>query len=239
MHIPVARPCEAQVMPNQKSPFLLRSFNAVVLLMATSFPACTTSPLPEGSPGVTARLVGGLGYLLDTDLRGTGPGATADGSASFDAGWQAGGAVGYRFNDTWSADIEMMYRNNEIDQVASSSPAIDGGDFASLALMTNVRYYLPIGGPLRTYVGLGVGWLEEIDIDLASGGSENGFSTSGFGAQALLGAEYPLTDRLWVDLEGRYFRSFAGKFEGEEGASGRYDADYDRVEMFVGLTWRF
>jgi len=184
-------------------------------------------------------VAGGLGYLLDTDLRGTGAGAIADGSASFDAGWQAGGSLGYRFNDTWSADLEMMYRSNEIDRVSSSGPTVDGGDFASLAVMTNVRYYLPIGGPLRPYVGLGVGWLEEIDIDLASGGSESGFSSSGFGAQALLGAEYPLSNRLWVDVEGRYFRSFAGKLGGEDGASARYDADYDRVEIFAGLTWRF
>ena len=202
--------------------------------------AATRAERPaRNSDGVTARLFGGGGFLLATSLRSGDAGAIANGDASFDFGWMAGGAVGYRFANDWSVDLEMTYRTNDVDRITAPGVSIDQGDFSSLGVLANVRYYLPTDMPLRPYVGVGVGWIEEIDIDLGASDAENSFSTSGVGAQALIGAEYALTDRLSLDVEGRYFRSFADDFDSENAAGIRYDADYDRFEALFGLTWRF
>lgn len=189
--------------------------------------------------GLTARLFGGAGFLRDTNLTSNDAGAIQDGDASFDVGWMGGGAVGYRFHDSWSADLEMTYRTNNLDRVTAAGTTVDDGDFSSLSVLTNLRYHLPVAGPLRPYVGVGAGWIEEIDIDLETLSSETGYSASGVGAQLLLGAEYALSDRLSLDVEGRYFRSFADRFDSEDGPAITYDADYDRFEVVFGLSWRF
>lgn len=207
--------------------------------------AIASGPRPADSSaspqrtGLTARLFGGAGFLRDTNLTSDDAGAIQNGDASFDVGWMGGGALGYRFHDSWSADVEMTYRTNNLDRVTAAGTTVDDGDFSSLSVLTNLRYHLPVAGPLRPYVGAGAGWIEEIDIDLETLSSETGYSASGVGAQLLLGAEYALSDRLSLDVEGRYFRSFADSFDSEDGPAITYDADYDRFEVVFGLSWRF
>ncbi|MDA0374030.1 MAG: outer membrane beta-barrel protein [Planctomycetota bacterium] len=212
-------------------------------LVTVAEPGVIASADAAGS-GFYLRVDAGLGAVLDTEVERTdASGASNLGDAAFDSGWMTGTALGYRFSDRWSADLEFTYRTNDVDRIRPvGATGLDAasGDFASGALMANVRYHFPSESRLRPYVGLGAGLVEEIDIDVDLAGVENSYSDSGFGVQAMLGVEYALDDSWSLSGEARYFRAldFEGSGEGPS-AGGRASADYDHFGVLLGLTYRF
>jgi opacity protein-like surface antigen len=194
--------------------------------------------------GPYVRVDAGLGFLADTAVERTNAlGSTSQGDGAFSPGWLTGAALGYRFDDRWSADVEFTYRTNDIDELSASGAgglAAREGDFASAALMVNGRYHFESEGALRPFVGLGLGVIEEIDIDLELGGAENSYSDSGFGIQAMLGLDYQFADSWSLSGELRYFRAFDFEGTGEGlSAGGTARADYDHLGLLLGLTYRF
>jgi hypothetical protein len=86
--------------------------------------------------------MGGLNFALDSDFDGSNPDSFPSGEASLDIGGLAGLAAGYRFNRNFAADLDYMYRSNDIDKIKGSGGATiaDGGDLASVAIMANGYY---------------------------------------------------------------------------------------------------
>jgi outer membrane protein W len=78
-----------------------------------------------------------------------------------------------------------------------------------------------------------------VDVDFERSGGEQGFSGSGTGLQALLGARYLLGERAFVDAGVRYLLASGQELDGEEGAVGRVKADYEPLAVTVSFGWRF
>lgn len=88
---------------------------------------------------------------------------------------------------------------------------------------------------------MGLGYLQEIDIDLRLAGTETSFSCNGdLSLQAIIGANYLFADRWGLSLEASYARFSSIQLTGEGMASGTIDGfDYDPMSIAIGLKYRF
>lgn len=152
-----------------------------------------------------------------------------------DTGVIAGGAFGYDYaGSPWQAEVEYTYRSADVTPAASLGI---GGDYASTSLMVNGLYSFATNGALRPYVGAGIGFVTEVDLDIDAGPAAGEYEDSGvFAAQVMVGADYALSDSVGLFGELRYFTAGSQTLEG---ASGTIEADYDSIDAVIGLSIRF
>lgn len=205
---------------------------ALALSLLTAVPAAHAE-------GTYVNLIGGLGWLGDTDIALDG-GQEARGK--FDAGFAGGASVGYAW-ENWRLEGELLYQTNDTDR--ASGPGLpegaDAGDFSSLAVGANAIYEFDlIGSPqARTYVGAGVVWLQEVDLDFDAPDGELSYSADDWGYQIFAGARYRFGEHWQVTAELRYLDAGSVSLDGEGAAPGRIKADYQRTSVLVGLGYRF
>jgi opacity protein-like surface antigen len=181
----------------------------------------------------------GVGLVQDNDFdRGGGAFPGADGDGQYDSGWAAGLGLGYRYANGWSAEIDWEYRTNDVDKVRfPGRPSIDDGDLASSIVYLNGYYSLGSpGARFRPYVGAGLGWVQEIDLDLGS----TSYSSDGDIAWQLMGGVETALAAGWrMQGELRYSR-VAGVDLDREGGRGRLtDLDYEAWTLGVGVIYDF
>jgi outer membrane protein len=185
----------------------------------------------------------GVSVVQDNDFDQTGvatPGAGGDGS--YDSGFAAGLAFGYRYGNGFSAELDWEYRSNGNDAIAlSDGTSFREGDIASNIFYLNIYYTFDQSfGKLRPYVGAGIGWVQEIDLDLESGGVETSYSGDGDIAwQLMVGAETEVARNWRLQGELRYTRVAGVDLEQEGGAGRITDLDYDAWTIGFGITYDF
>lgn len=165
--------------------------------------------------------------------------------ADFDTGLGLGGDFGYLYGNGWAAEVEWNWRRHDLSSLRRSGTAVAGvteGDFASNIIFVNgLRRFTLASTRIVPYVGVGLGWVQEIDFDLNSATLERAWSDQGeFGVQLMGGAEFPLGDawRLTTDL--RLLRVGEVELPAEEGVTGRLaDPEYNPLSVQVGLRRRF
>jgi len=200
----------------------------------------STSLLAEENPWY-ARLNIGLSSLSDADL--TLP-EESTASAEFDTGLLSGGAIG-RQSGAFRLEAELAYRSNEISRQALPGyrQGSEAGDFASLGLGLNLLYEFNLFGNenVVSYVGAGVTYLEEIDIDLTDKqtNEEVSFSDNSFGLQLMAGARYELSDNWDIFTELRYFDSGTVTLESEADSRLSIETDYETTAFVLGVGYRF
>ena len=184
----------------------------------------------------------GANFMSDQSVRLSGDGPTQSGDASLGSGLLAGAAVGRAFSRSFRAEAEFVYQSVDHDGVRlTGGGSLPSGNFASTALALNGLYSFNLFGreEVRTYVGLGVAWLTEVDIDFEQGGQELSYSGDGFGVQLLAGARYEFGERWFLDAGLRYLSAGEVTMDGEGAATGRVRADYEPWSATVGVGWRF
>ena len=116
------------------------------------------------------------------------------------------------------------------------------GDFASNVLFVNGlrRFVRPSGGWVP-YVGVGLGWVQEIDFDLNSGNIERAWSDQGeFGVQLMGGAEFPLGESWKLTADVRLLQIGSVELPAEEGVTGQLaKPDYNPVSVQFGVRRKF
>ena len=189
------------------------------------------------------KLYSGTSTLSDQSTRQTDvASAGATGKIKNDSGFMAGGSVGYNYNNNLSAEIAWDYRSNDSKTNFSDGSRFNDGDFASNIIFVNGRYTLdPIAQTnLRPYIGGGLGYVEEIDVDLKSGGVERSYSkNSEMAYQFMAGATYPLTEKIDLDAGLRYVRVDNIKLKRENGSGELRNVDYDPLSLAIGLSYKF
>ncbi len=184
----------------------------------------------------------GIGFLGSEDLTYSDSTLTATSEADFDASFAGGGTFGYYLSDNWRVEGELMYRRNDMKDITLDGVgASTGGDFASLSFGISALYeFQPTDNPrLKTYVGAGVAFVQEIDIDFEIDAAETSFETDETGLQLQAGARYDLNDRLFVDLTARYLTVSGARMEFPADTSRTVESDYSPVTLSLGLGWRF
>ena len=116
------------------------------------------------------------------------------------------------------------------------------GNIASNVFFVNAYYPLYQQRSWRIYLGAGVGWVQELDIDLEEGSLERSYSGDGDLAYQLIGqVEYQLSSGVSVAGELRWSDVGSPSLDGEEGgALGIVDNfDYTPVSFGLSLQYRF
>jgi opacity protein-like surface antigen len=159
--------------------------------------------------------------------------------ARFKTGMGLGGDIGYRYGNGWATEFEWNWRRHDLSSLrrATTTLATDG-DFASNIIFVNaLRRFIGQRGGWTPYVGAGIGWVQEIDMDLNSGAAERAWSRQGrFGVQLIGGAEVPLSQSWRLTADVRLLRVGGVELPAEEGVTGRLaQPRYNPVSVQVGL----
>ncbi len=184
----------------------------------------------------------GVGFLGSEDLTYSDSVLTATSEADFDASFAGGGTFGYYLTDNWRVEGEVMYRRNDMKDITLGGVGTStGGDFASLSLGVNALYEFQLtdNPRLKAYVGAGVAFVQEIDIDFEIDSAETSFETDETGLQLQAGARYDLNERLFLDFTARYLAVSGAKMEFPSDSSRTVEADYSPLTLSLGLGWRF
>jgi outer membrane immunogenic protein len=195
------------------------------------------------TPWYVTAIVGAVNQSSQTlDYRPGGTPTQAD--ASYNAGLLAGAALGYDFGNGWRAEGEFSYQSTDLkgNPFAGTAGPTGNGNHAATAVALNVfREFDLVGRPtVRTYAGLGLVYLTEVDIDFEPPGqAERSFSGSGTGVQFLLGARYDLGQRWFVDAGLRYLLANKVEMDSENGGADRIDARFRPWGLAASVGWRF
>lgn len=184
-----------------------------------------------------------LGYsqLSDTSALTTAVGV-ADGSADIqtDGGFSAGAILGYQYNQRWASEIGWEYRSNDSQVTLADTQFFPDGNYASNTFFVNGIYNFEVAGKWKPYVGFGIAWIQEVDIDLEGLGPELSFSGDGeIGVHGLLGIGYQLTSQWALTGELRISRFAEMDLEGEGNAGGFKGLDYNPNSFQLGLRYSF
>jgi opacity protein-like surface antigen len=118
---------------------------------------------------------------------------------------------------------------------------ISDGDFSSGALGLNGYWMFgEANSAWRPFVGAGLAWMQEIDLDLAEDPVNGSYSGDGTAWQLMGGVSWMLSDRWSFDFEARYLDAGNVTMDAERGPlGGSIQADYSVFEVTAEATWRF
>ena len=163
--------------------------------------------------------------------------------ASFGTGLGLGGDIGFRYGNGWASELEWNWRRHDLKSLNRGTTTLaSSGDFASNIIFVNgLRRFIGPTGSWTPYVGAGLGWVQEIDFDIPSGGTERAWSKSGKAAVQLIGGtEIPLGDTWRLTADVRVLRIGNVELPAEEGVTGRLTQPrYNPVSVQVGLRRLF
>ena len=216
----------------------LKSLSIATLLGAISL----STDLQAQEAGWYLRAHGGLSELDDTSGNTVGLGIP-DGKAdvTVDNGFFAGAAAGYRYGPNWSVEVAWEYRSNDSETRLPDGTRFSDGNYASNTLFLNGMYHFASSGKWDPYLGAGIGWQQEIDLDLEGLGPELSYSgDGGVGFQLFGGVNYHLTERWALNGELRYGSFDDVDLEGESGAPGEIESlDYSQLSAQLGVIFKF
>ncbi len=200
-------------------------------IIATCPVLIATSAMAQDTGGYYAKAFGGISSLQGESFT---LGSTTT-SLSFDSGTTLGGAIGYDYaNSPFRAELEFVYRSGDATDISTGVGT--AADFASTSVMLNGYYVFETASDWVPYAGLGLGYLTEIDFDLEGGAGE--YSDRGLlGYQAMLGVEYPVSKRLSIYGEARYFSAGSVDLTGTGDAT--LSANYDTLDFNAGVAYKF
>ena len=209
-------------------------FSTTLLLSAPAF--------AEPEHRFYATGVVGVGFLDSDDINYRDGAVDSTAKADFDPSFTGGVTAGYRLNESWRVEGEVLYRRNDLKDVTLDGIGVStGGDLASLSLGLSALYdFRPFDNErLRGYVGAGVAFVQEIDIDFEVSGAETSFETDDVGFQVQLGGRYDLKDNMFLDVGVRYLTLSGAKLEFPAETTRVVEADYSPITVSAGLGWRF
>ena len=221
----------------------IRQISALLVTVTTLLFSGTSARGATLWDGVYVDVFGGFSGLSSGDVKQAGQ--TSDGS--YDGGFLSGLAVGKELSPAWSLELEWFYRNNGVDSMNGGVfDGVSDGDFASTNLMFNAIYTFRrddanegFFNKISPYVGLGLGAMQEVDIDMKVAGIEQEFSDHWVpSSQIILGAIYPINTCFSAFAELRYHYSGSPTLDAENGGE-RVDADYDGYSALFGLRYSF
>jgi outer membrane protein W len=223
---------------------IVKSCSFIISVSVFSLLITVSNTIADDSGRYFIKLQGGFAFLSDRDIEqfNVAAGETQV-DASFDTGYAVGTAFGYYITDNWLAEVSWDYRSNDNDSIkADRNNLIDDGEFASNMFFLNGYYrFDEIGSTsVRPYLGLGLGFAQEIDIDLSSAAGTRSFSSDGeFAYQLIVGASYSFTDNWSVTSDLRYTRVNGFDMSEEDGSAQFVDVDYDPITIMLGIAYTF
>ncbi len=221
-----------------------RTHRSLAALLA-AFAGTAAAPLAAEDDWYV-RLGGGVAYQADADgARLTDQDGRQSVDASFDPGFGAGLSVGRWFGDRWRADLGFDYRTVDNDRIKLDDGRVaDDSNYASTGVSLNGYYHFTDGRAERRfspYVGAGLVWLNEIDIDLEGDSFDatyEDFEDDGFGVQLIGGVSWRQSKRWRWDAELRWLYYGEADLDNDNGNT-LEGLDYTPVTAYVGVSYAF
>ena len=166
---------------------------------------------------------------------------SGEADVNLDSGFTGGLGVGYRFDERLALEFGWEYRSNDSSVTLNDASGFEGGNYASNLFYLNGHYFLKASDKWQPYVGAGLTWVEEIDIDLERGGQEQSYSGDGeTGYQIFAGVNYELNKDWELQTELRYGSITDISLQGESGTAGEITGiDYETTTLQLGLVYQF
>lgn len=179
----------------------------------------------EVQPGFFAkgRLSLGIGEESDGDVSNSTLSSTADPGVT--GGLGAG--FGYRFHDLGSVELEGDWSMGETEESYGGLSA--SGTAGQVGLFANGYFHVPMDGPVRPWIGAGIGGVHNYGEDQDGG--------MGLAFQGMVGVDVPVSQDMALRAGYRYRNADPGEYN-----SGGVTRDYDRSgthAVDVGLVWSF
>lgn len=185
----------------------------------------------------------GLSQMQDQTLEINGLGSGQDGRAdvALETGFVAGISSRFHYdNSRWISEFGWEYRSNDAIITSANGSQFPGGNYASNIFYLNGRYQLAESQAFIPWVGAGLLWTQEIDLDSEGTGPEQSFSTSGStGYQLMVGADYDISPQLYLTGEFRFSSQSGLDLDEEGGAAVVSDIDYQNLTLSLGVGYRF
>lgn len=185
--------------------------------------------------GYYVKPYAGLSYMNDVSAT-----RQADNiNIELEQGMVLGAAFGYRYNSKLAVELAWEYRSNEsATQVGSTF--YPEGNYASNSFFLNGIYFFDSWGKVTPYAGAGLGWLQEIDIDLELAGVETSYANSGnIVYQGFVGVEYAFAARWVLHTEFRHAGGKSGDLRNEAGADLLANLNYKPFTWQFGVKYLF
>jgi len=220
-------------------------FNAITatgISLTSALLLTSQNAVAEDKPWSVVPYVG-MSHLSDQSPLISGAAGITPGTldVTVDAGFTAGLSLRYDYSSSrWSSEFGWEYRSNDTSLSTSDGSALPSGNYASNTFYVTGRYALSNAGALTPWVGGGLSWIQEIDLDSENSEGERSFSDSGsVGFQLMAGLDYDISSRLYLTSELRVtsHTDIDLQAEGETGSvSG---IDYQPVTLSLGIGYRF
>ena len=196
---------------------------------------------PRGLYATVYAQTSNLGSTTFNEIGNAGLGSGL--KANFGTGLGLGGDIGFRYGNGWASELEWNWRRHDLKSLNRGATTLaSSGDFASNIIFVNgLRRFIGPTGSWTPYVGAGLGWVQEIDFDIPSGGTERAWSKSGKTALQLIGGtEIPLGNTWRLTADVRLLRIGSVELPAEEGVTGRLmQPRYNPVSVQLGLRRLF
>jgi len=196
---------------------------------------------------------GGASFVPDQDLDGNDfSGRNLSGQYENDTGFNIGAALGKRFYEHFRGELQLTYRNNEVENMSLQNEPDNvrsHGEVQLLAIMANGYVDWDLGVGVIPYIGAGIGW-GHLWLDAKNGPGTVSAKIDGddsvFAWSLMTGGSYPVNDVLDVSLGYRYIGTTKAKINSrinsnnpENAGTRRLEAEYDAHELVLGLRFNF
>ena len=221
-----------------------RRFLGLAVVLASLVGLAGPSRAQTEPRGVYATVYGQASWLGSTSFNEVGNAGFGSGlEASFNTGFGLGANIGFQFGNGWATELEWNYRSHPLDTLTRGSTTLaTDGDFASNIFFINgLRRFVGLTRGWTPYLGLGVGWVQEIDLDLNTSSNQRAWSEQDkFGVQFIAGGEIPLSNAWRLVTDVRFLALGGIDMPAESGVTGRLSKpDYNPVSLQVGLKRLF
>ncbi|MGH6718340.1 MAG: OmpA family protein [Alphaproteobacteria bacterium] len=203
---------------------LTRTIAASVLVVAGTLPAVAQDQ------GWYIGMGAGATFPNNSDVNGGGTSTDID----FDTGWTIAGTLGYAYGNGIRTEIELGYRENDIDQLSGLANGL--GDSDAFNAMVNFLYDLRNQTDFTPYIGVGAGYLDlSLDNVTPIGGGVLDDSDGLFAYQGIAGVTYALNDQIGIFVDYRYVGTEEANMRTSTGIN--VDVDYDSHTVLAGLRF--
>lgn len=197
------------------------------------------SAFAQDDPGLYVSVYGDFTAAASTNFsesRAVGP--AVSGKADFGDGIGFGLALGQRFGNGWAIELAFDERGNTLNSVGGVE--VDGNIFSEV-LYLNGYYRFPERGLVRPFVGIGLGYVIGMDIDVDRDGAEQEYSRKGGTAiQAIAGVEYRLSDNWNLSGDVRWSKTSGGTFDATAAGNALTgEPEYEPLSLTLGVSYRF
>jgi opacity protein-like surface antigen len=191
---------------------------------------------------------GAVGYSLLSDPSATyAPvnGAPARGGLKLGAGLMTGGSLGWHLRPDWRLEADYTYRSNEVKttSVAGLDSQQRDGDYASVLIMANLvkdfEGWSTEWARFQPYLGVGLGFAQEIDSDLSLGGVQREFSGTRAAWQLLAGVQWQYRSPWFAGVGLKYVNAGTPRLKGSSTGTGDLRATYKGLGLDLRLGYRF